>query len=152
MSRELIEEYGEEVRKLCERLTETLSESLGLKPNTLMQALGGGDKVGASLRTNFYPKCPQPQLTLGLSSHSDPGGITILLPDEKVAGLQVRRGDGWITIKSVPNALIVNIGDQLQVLFLSFLNLIVSLKYVNYRKSICFALLCVLLSLSKTTI
>ncbi|CAL9235999.1 unnamed protein product [Arabidopsis halleri] len=114
--RELIEEYGEEVRTLCERLIETLSESLGLEPNHLMKALGGENKVGASLRTNFYPKCPQPQLTLGLSSHSDPGGITILLPDEKVAGLQVRRGDGWITVKSVPNALIVNIGDQIQIL------------------------------------
>ncbi|KAG7569618.1 Non-hem dioxygenase N-terminal domain [Arabidopsis thaliana x Arabidopsis arenosa] len=114
--RELIEEYGEEVKKLCERLTETLSESLGLEPNHLMKALGGEEKVGASLRTNYYPKCPQPHLTLGLSSHSDPGGITILLPDEKVAGLQVRRGDGWITVKSFPNALIVNIGDQIQIL------------------------------------
>ncbi|CAA7052166.1 unnamed protein product [Microthlaspi erraticum] len=114
--RELIEEYGEEVTKLCERLVETLSESLGLKPNRLMKALGGEDSVGATLRANFYPKCPQPQLTLGLSSHSDPGGITIVLPDEKVAGLQVRRGDYWVTVKSVPNALIVNIGDQVQIL------------------------------------
>ncbi|KFK36717.1 hypothetical protein AALP_AA4G160400 [Arabis alpina] len=114
--RELIEEYGEEVKKLCERLVETLSESLGLEPNLLMKALGGEDKVGACLRANFYPKCPQPDLTLGLSSHSDPGGITILLPDEKVPGLQVRRGDRWITVKSVPNAFIVNIGDQIQIL------------------------------------
>ncbi|CAG7908139.1 hypothetical protein BRARA_D02335 [Brassica rapa] len=114
--RELIEEYGEEVRKLCERLVETLSESLGLEPNHLMKAFGGEDKVGANLRANFYPKCPQPHLTLGLSSHSDPGGITIVLPDEKVAGLQVRRGDCWVTVKSVPNALIVNIGDQVQIL------------------------------------
>ncbi|XP_010517112.1 PREDICTED: protein SRG1-like [Camelina sativa] len=114
--REFIEEYGEEVKKLCERLVETLSESLGLEPNCLMKALGGEDKVGASLRTNFYPKCPQPHLTLGLSSHSDPGGITILLPDEKVSGLQVRRGDGWVTVKSVPNALVVNMGDQIQIL------------------------------------
>ncbi|KAJ4903848.1 2-oxoglutarate (2OG) and Fe(II)-dependent oxygenase superfamily protein [Raphanus sativus] len=114
--RKLIEEYGEEVRKLCERLVETLSESLGLEPNHLMKAFGGEDKVGANLRANFYPKCPQPHLTLGLSSHSDPGGITIVLPDEKVAGLQVRRGDCWVTVKSVPNALIVNIGDQVQIL------------------------------------
>ncbi|KAF3542348.1 hypothetical protein DY000_02002066 [Brassica cretica] len=114
--RELIEEYGEEVKKLCERLVETLSESLGLEPNHLMKAFGGEDKVGASLRANFYPKCPQPHLTLGLSSHSDPGGITIVLSEENVAGLQVRRGDCWVTVKSVPNALIVNIGDQVQIL------------------------------------
>ncbi|CAN8317055.1 unnamed protein product [Cochlearia groenlandica] len=114
--RKLIEEYGEEVTKLCERLVETISKSLGLEPNNLMKAFGGEDKVGASMRANFYPKCPQPELTLGLSSHSDPGGITIVLPDEKVSGLQVRRGDSWVTVKSIPNALIVNIGDQIQIL------------------------------------
>ncbi|KAH9672980.1 putative 2-oxoglutarate-dependent dioxygenase [Citrus sinensis] len=58
----------------------------------------------------------KPDLTLGLSPHSDPGGMTLLLPDENVAGLQVRRGDNWITVKPVPNAFIVNIGDQIQVL------------------------------------
>ncbi|KAI4353364.1 hypothetical protein L6164_002322 [Bauhinia variegata] len=46
----------------------------------------------------------------------DPGGMTILLPDEDVSGLQVRRGDDWITVKPVPNAFIINIGDQIQVL------------------------------------
>ncbi|XP_010528915.1 PREDICTED: protein SRG1 [Tarenaya hassleriana] len=114
--RELIGEYGEEVRKLCERLMETLSESLGLEPKYLMKAFGGEDKVGACLRTNFYPKCPQPDLTLGLSSHSDPGGITVLLPDDNVTGLQVRHLDRWVTVKPIPNAFIVNIGDQIQII------------------------------------
>ncbi|MCD9637859.1 hypothetical protein HAX54_021398 [Datura stramonium] len=58
----------------------------------------------------------EPDLTLGLSSHSDPGGMTLLLPDTDVPGLQVRRGDNWLTVKPVPNAFIVNIGDQIQVL------------------------------------
>lgn len=137
MCRELIEEYGQEVKKLCERLVETLSESLGLEPNYLMKALGGENKVGAGLRANFYPKCPQPHLTLGLSSHSDPGGITILLPDEEVAGLQVRRGDRWITVKSIPNAFIVNIGDQIQVLFLITLPHIVSLTVFLFTSAFC---------------
>ena len=70
---------------------------------------------------NFYPKCPQPDLALGLSSHSDPGGLTILLPDDYVSGLQVRRGEDWITVKPFPNAFIINIGDQIQVLYLSLI-------------------------------
>ncbi|KAJ7949986.1 2-oxoglutarate (2OG) and Fe(II)-dependent oxygenase superfamily protein [Quillaja saponaria] len=114
--RKVIAEYGEEVAKLGWKLLKILSINLGLKEDCLQKAFGGEENVDACLRVNFYPKCPQPDLTLGLSSHSDPGGMTILLPDELVPGLQVRKGDVWVTVKPVPNAFIVNIGDQLQVL------------------------------------
>lgn len=93
-----------------------LSQNLGLEEDQLLNAFGGEENIGACLRVNFYPKCPQPDLTLGLSEHSDPGGLTLLLPDENVAGLQVRKGQNWVTVKPVPNAFIVNIGDQMQVL------------------------------------
>ncbi|XP_021289917.1 probable 2-oxoglutarate-dependent dioxygenase ANS [Herrania umbratica] len=113
--RELVAEYGAEVVKLCGKLLKAMSTNLGLQEDYLQKALGGED-IGACLRVNFYPKCPQPDLTLGLSSHSDPGGMTILLPDHDVAGLQVRKNGKWITVKPVPNAFIVNVGDQLEVL------------------------------------
>ncbi|CAK9139938.1 unnamed protein product [Ilex paraguariensis] len=112
--RKLVAEYNEELVKLCGRLMKVFSINLGLGEDNLQQALGG-EEMGATLRANFYPKCPQPDLTLGLSSHSDPGAVTLLLPDENVSGLQVRRGHDWITVKPVPNAFIVNIGDQIQV-------------------------------------
>lgn len=99
-----------------------LSINLGLQEDQFQNTFGG-EEIGACLRVNFYPKCPQPDLTLGLSPHSDPGGMTLLLPDENVAGLQVRRGDNWITVKPVPNAFIVNIGDQIQVLLMCTLAL-----------------------------
>ncbi|GMN40315.1 hypothetical protein TIFTF001_009538 [Ficus carica] len=115
--RTLITEYGNEMVRLCGTLMKILSLNLGLEEDHLQKALGGeNNDIGACLRVNFYPKCPQPDLTLGLSSHSDPGGITLLLPDENVPGLQVRRGNNWITVKPVPNSFIVNIGDQIQVL------------------------------------
>ncbi|XP_071722594.1 jasmonate-induced oxygenase 1-like [Rutidosis leptorrhynchoides] len=113
--RELTAKYGEEVVKFCGSLLKVFSLNLGLKEDHLQNAFGGQD-IGACLRVNFYPKCPQPDLTLGLSPHSDPGGMTLLLPDENVAGLQVRRGDDWVTVKPVTNAIIVNLGDQIQVL------------------------------------
>ncbi|KAM7270123.1 hypothetical protein ACFE04_029337 [Oxalis oulophora] len=114
--RDLTAKYGEEVVKFCGLLMKILSVNLGLNEDHLQNAFGGEKDIGACLRVNFYPKCPQPDLTLGLSPHSDPGGMTLLLPDDNVSGLQVRKGDNWVTVKPVTNAIIVNIGDQIQVL------------------------------------
>ena len=114
------EEYGREVVRLCELLMRVLSVSLGLDEAHFQRAFGGAD-CGATLRANYYPRCPQPDLTLGLSAHSDPGALTVLLADEHVRGLQVRRGDGeWVTVQPVRDAFIVNVGDQVQVPPISF--------------------------------
>ena len=66
-----------------------------------------------TMAINYYPPCPQPELTFGLSSHSDFGSITILMQD--VVGLQVKKGDQWINVKPIPNAFVILIGDQLEV-------------------------------------
>ncbi|WJX32452.1 Jasmonate-induced oxygenase 2 [Trifolium repens] len=113
--REVFDEYGKELVKLSGRLMKVLSLNLGLEEKILENAFGG-EEIGACMRVNFYPKCPRPELTLGLSSHSDPGGMTMLLPDDQVAGLQVRKFDNWITVNPARHAFIVNIGDQIQVL------------------------------------
>lgn len=113
--RDVITEYSTEVVRLGGVLLRIMSLNLGLREDFLQDAFGG-ENIGACLRVNFYPKCPQPDLTLGLSPHSDPGGMTFLLPDKDVPGLQVRRDDGWLTVKPAPHAFIVNIGDQIQVL------------------------------------
>ncbi|XP_073113356.1 jasmonate-induced oxygenase 1 isoform X2 [Elaeis guineensis] len=112
---ETTDDYSRELIKLCEKVMKVLSSGLGLEENFLQKAFGGDD-VGVCMRVNFYPKCPQPDLALGLSSHSDPGGITVLLADDRVKGLQVRRGDAWVAVQPIPDAFIINVGDQIQVL------------------------------------
>eukprot|EP00249_Psilotum_nudum_P015182 c25204_g1_i1 orf=14-1252(-) len=114
--RETAEEYSEHVAKLTEKLLAAISCTLNLPPTSLRDAFGVGDKMGVSLRVNFYPPCPQPELTLGLSAHSDPGGITILLQDDEVEGLQVRHDGMWVGVNIVPGALLVNLGDQLEIM------------------------------------
>lgn len=111
--------YSEEVVKLGNQAMKIFSINLGLEQGYLLEAFGGMDNLSACMRINYYPKCPQPHLTLGLSPHSDPGGMTILLPDDNVLGLQVRHDDYWVTVKPIPNAFIVNLADQLQVNFFS---------------------------------
>ncbi|KAJ6726910.1 2-OXOGLUTARATE (2OG) AND FE(II)-DEPENDENT OXYGENASE SUPERFAMILY PROTEIN-RELATED [Salix purpurea] len=102
--REVLDEYGKQSVKLCGKLMKVLSINLGLGEERLGNAFGG-ENIGACLRVNFYPKCPQPDLTLGLSSHSDPGGMTLLLPDNHVPGLQVLSNAIY---KSVEHRVIVN--------------------------------------------
>lgn len=67
---------------------------------------------------NFYPQCPEPDLTYGLPAHTDPNALTILLQDPEVAGLNVQKDGKWIAVDPLPGALVINIGDQLQVMCL----------------------------------
>jgi hypothetical protein len=62
-----------------------------------------------------YPYCPQPDLTVGIKSHTD-AGLTVLLQNQ-VGGLQVKHGSEWVDVKPLPGALTVNIGDFIQVPF-----------------------------------
>ena len=118
MHREATEEYGREVASLCGRLMAAMSAGLGVGEGRLQEEFGGAEGAGVCVRVNYYPRCPQPELTLGLSSHSDPGGMTVLLADERVRGLQVRASGGggeWVTVDPIADAFIVNVGDQIQV-------------------------------------
>lgn len=64
-----------------------------------------------------YPMCPNPELAAGVGRHSDISSITILLQDD-VGGLYVRgtsADDRWIHVTPVKGALVINIGDILQI-------------------------------------
>ena len=103
--------YCTSVRGLVLRLVEAISESLGLKKDSIEKALG---KHGQHMALNYYPPCPQPELTYGLPGHTDPNLITVLLQDQ-VPGLQVLKDGNWVAVNPIPNTFIVNIGDQMQV-------------------------------------
>ncbi|KAK4857809.1 hypothetical protein QYF36_006594 [Acer negundo] len=71
-----------------------------------------------SMSFNYYPSCPQPEQVIGIASHSDSSGITILLEVNDVQGLQIKKDGMWIPVKPLPNAFIINIGDTLEVYLL----------------------------------
>jgi len=76
------------------------------------------------LRLNYYPRCPEPERPesigtpghghLGLNHHTDAGALTLLLQDQQ-AGLEVFHDGAWNLVEPRRDALVVNIGDIVQV-------------------------------------
>lgn len=91
-------------------LFQLLAESLGLKPNHLIDM---GCAEGLYVLGHCYPACPEPELTMGCTRHSDSSFLTLLLQDQ-IGGLQFLHKNRWIDVTSVPGALVVNVGDLLQ--------------------------------------
>ena len=107
---------------LAFKLLTGISRNLGMPGDDLRGHFAA--EHSSFLRLNYFPPCPTPaqpqQLNiptnghLGVNHHTDSGALTILLHDEQ-PGLEVYRDDAWHLIRPVPGALVVNIGDIVQV-------------------------------------
>ncbi|CAN1241919.1 2-oxoglutarate-dependent dioxygenase 21, chloroplastic, partial [Linum perenne] len=111
--REKMAEYCGEVRKLSIEIADAMTESLGLGPSYLAHKLDGGMQT---MVVNCYPPCPNPELTLGLPPHSDYSCLTVVL--QTSSGLEIfdQRDATWKSTPNIPGALLVHVGDHLEVL------------------------------------
>ncbi|OIW02420.1 hypothetical protein TanjilG_05013 [Lupinus angustifolius] len=112
--RETNDEYLKYLHGVVDKLFKSMSIGLGLEEHELKKA-AGGDNIIHLLKINYYPPCPCPDLVLGVPPHTDMSYITILVPNE-VQGLQAFRDGQWYDVKYVPNALVIHIGDQMEIL------------------------------------
>ncbi|CAN0909288.1 1-aminocyclopropane-1-carboxylate oxidase homolog 1 [Linum grandiflorum] len=110
--RDVVINYTKEVMKLALTFFELMSEALGLEPNHLRD-MGCCD--GLLLRGNYYPPCPEPESTFGMTKHQDIGFLTVLLQDQ-LGGLQVLYRNQWVDVKPIHGALILNVGDMFQLI------------------------------------
>ncbi|KAK9137322.1 hypothetical protein Sjap_007916 [Stephania japonica] len=100
LCKEVALEYLKTSSEVGRRILEVLISELGVTYEDWMAEAYMGTKF---VNMNFYPTCPNPELTVGVGRHSDMGTITVLLQDG-IGGLYVKveededsgkRENGW---------------------------------------------------------
>ncbi|PIA38209.1 hypothetical protein AQUCO_02800107v1 [Aquilegia coerulea] len=112
--RETLHEYSVKASLVADNIIKVMAQSVGLEENSFLSQFGKSAPMYA--RMNYYPPCSRPDLVDGIKPHTDGGGITILLQDKEVEGLQVFKDGEWIKVPIVPHALVVNIADQMEIM------------------------------------
>ena len=117
-----IEDFYSACDAVALRLLDVLATNLGM-PHGALAPCFRPDHT-SFLRLNYYPRCPTPERPpgvstasvghLGVNAHTDAGALTLLLQDEQ-PGLEVLHHDQWHLVEPRGDALVVNIGDIVQV-------------------------------------
>ncbi|XP_022756143.1 feruloyl CoA ortho-hydroxylase 1-like [Durio zibethinus] len=108
-------EYMKRAEPVIRKLLDVLLK--GLKVKEIDKAREYTSMASPIVNLNYYPRCPKPDLTAGVLPHSDISTITVLLQDDN-GGLYVRASDddSWIHVPPIDGALVINIGDILQIM------------------------------------
>ena len=123
--RTTLESYLVDMEKLAMTLFRLLAKALKIEKKIMEDLFEDGMQ---SVRMNYYPPCPQPELVIGITPHSDTTGITILHQITGVNGLQIKKDGVWIPANFIQDAFVVNVGDILEVYLFFIYNL---LSYFN---------------------
>ncbi|XP_062010558.1 protein SRG1-like [Rosa rugosa] len=112
---EVVHEYATKVKFMMGVLFKAIAKSLKLEENSFSDKLLG-ERALMQARFNFYPPCSRSDKVLGVKPHTDRSGVTVLLQDKEVEGLQVLVDGKWVRVPIVPHAIVVNLGDQMQIM------------------------------------
>ncbi|EMS59218.1 Protein SRG1 [Triticum urartu] len=112
-TRDALEKYSLEMSGLTRRLLGFMASDLGVEREALDGAFRGKTQ---SVAMHHYPPCRHPDKVIGITPHHDGLGLALLLHVDDTPGLQVKRDGRWFPLDPLPGALVVNVGDILQVL------------------------------------
>ncbi|KAK8966185.1 Protein SRG1 [Platanthera guangdongensis] len=112
--RSILHEFTIKSRKIASNILVATAKLLELEENYFSDQLG--EDGSAYARFNYYPGCSKYDAVIGMKPHSDASVVTLLLTDKDVEGLQVLKDGEWFTIPTVPNALLANLGDQMEIM------------------------------------
>ncbi|XP_039121894.1 leucoanthocyanidin dioxygenase-like [Dioscorea cayenensis subsp. rotundata] len=130
---EVTKEFGKELRVMATKIFTLLSLGLGLPAEKLETEAGGMENILFQMKINYYPKCPQPNLALGVEAHTDVSHLTFIFHNN-IPGLQVYYDGKWVTAKNVSDSIIVHIGDSLEILSNGLFKSVLHRGLVNKEK------------------
>jgi len=113
--RQAITRYSRACEGLAYRLLSAMSLNLGMSAGFLSR--GFGPNHSSFLRLNYYPDTENLRhgdSPYGVGQHTDAGAMTLLLQDDQ-PGLEVFHDGRWNIVEPRRDALVVNIGDIVQV-------------------------------------
>lgn len=113
--------FQQQLSELAQNLLTHLLASLQLPSDALATTYQAGPYLHTKLLR--YPVVPKPlepnsatqnaSPRQGVGAHKDPGYLTFVLGDNE-AGLEVETDAGWLLVEPLPGALVVNIGELLE--------------------------------------
>ncbi len=108
--------YYKYSERLAYRILAAISTNLGMSPGFLSRGFTSGHT--SFLRLNYYPVSLTPSSSseghLGVGQHTDAGALTLLMQDEQ-PGLEVLKNGAWHGVDPRSDALVINLGDIVQV-------------------------------------
>ncbi|KAL4114207.1 hypothetical protein PRIC2_014887 [Phytophthora ramorum] len=107
--------YFSKMELVSRRLLKVFAVALGEEPAFFDQFFH--EDSTSLMRLNYYPVAPEPEKTMGVYHHTDPGALAVLLQDDEVASLQVlhRKSQTWVNVPPRKGTYTINIGDMVQV-------------------------------------
>ena len=118
--RPVMQEYFRSCERVAFTVLEAIARSLSVPPEALTRDFAHGHT--SFIRLNYYPHrdplAPEQSASstghLGVHQHTDAGALTVLLQDD-VSALEICVDGDWILVDPVKNALLINLGDMMQV-------------------------------------
>ena len=135
----IIDQYTTAMRALGNAIMHAIALSLGLPETEFDLSM---DRSFWVMRLIGYPSLKEGHEGVSCGQHTDYGCLTILNTDSTTGALQVMTKNGeWIDADPVPGALLINIGDMLNIwtneIYKSTLHRVIHTKS-NYRVSVPF--------------
>lgn len=103
-------DYAGQCLRVCCTVLGHVASALEISPRVLSAEFANHSSF---LRLNSYPANADPN-HLGIHHHTDAGALT-LLAEHGGTGLQIFDGNRWRRVEIAPDALLINIGDLMQV-------------------------------------
>ncbi|XP_076910992.1 protein SRG1-like [Bidens hawaiensis] len=112
---ETIDDYTTKIKSIYIVIFEAMAKCLDMEDNVFLKHFTEENDILLG-RFMLYPPFPTPDQVFGVKAHSDRSGITLLLQDPGVEGLQVLNDGKWYMVPVIHDALFVNLGDQMEIM------------------------------------